>query len=84
MPRVTLTANQVITVPTSAQVFNVAVLSGSILYKLGSAVVDANDPDAFALNEDVRTDSFNTGNSTAKTFHIRAGTSGAVIQYRAE
>lgn len=84
MPRLTMTAGQTTTVTTSKQTINIAVLSGNILYKVGSAVVDANDPDAFVLNEDVRTDSFNTGTNSAKTFHILAGSAGATIQYRTE
>lgn len=84
MPRVTLTANQTTSITTKANTLNLALLSGEIYYKAGSAVTGTNDMDAFVLNEDLRPDSLYFGNSSAKTVHFRAGAAGATFQYREE
>jgi hypothetical protein len=82
--RKTLTAGQEISFTTNAFTINLAIVSGDILYKRDSAITGASDEKAYALNEDLRTDSIFTGNASPKTIHIKAGASGAVIQYREE
>jgi hypothetical protein len=82
--RKTLTNNQLFTITTKSNIVNIALISGSILYKIGSEITGANDERAYTLNEDLRTDSIHTGNVQSKTVYIRAGANGAVFQFRGE
>jgi len=82
--RKTLTNGQLYNFTTKANLVNIAVVSGDILYKVGSEITSDSDEKAYVLNEDLRTDSIHTGNVQSKTIYIKAGSSGAVIQYREE
>lgn len=81
--RKVLAANETLTIAVSTTDYAlekclIALLEGDIQYRTDQAVGVA-DADAFVLNEDVRTDTI-----TARNVYIKAGASGATIQYRVE
>lgn len=77
--RESLTTNQIIEIKTeNATVFNLALLSGEITYRLGDVNFTASDD---KLNENVRTDSIPIGGPTS--VFIKAAVT-SEIQYRRE
>lgn len=82
--RKTLTANQAISFAASGTRVLFCLISGDVKYKPDSAVTGDSDEAAYVLDESARTDGYYIGNKPETTFHIKAGASGANIQYRVE
>lgn len=62
-------------------IIHLAIVSGSVEYSLNEEAVDE---ESYTLNEDLRTDSIYLGDGRVQNIFVKAGTNGAVFQYRQE